>query len=344
MASRPGHIDSDLGSSRTSVSIMVLPTSFTLRGIHTFTREIALALWRMRQQQIGELVRHEAVDLLGHRAIAGAQAGLDVRHSDAQLRRRPASPPSSSSRRRRRSPSPDAGRARPARTASSPRPSARRDCPTPLRDRDPAWAARARRRRPPTCGRRSADPCGRVSAAGRRPAIAWQTGAAFMKLGRAPTTWRMCTKAVLRSERDFALLLEAAARRERHAHGGVDLVERDRRRAAGGNRLGKARPAGGVPLVAFEIRAPSAGGSNAAGQFEPGRNRRARRSCRRRGPRSVPCRARARRWRGRESGRSTLSGSAASTPRCRRCRRRGSPSRPHARARARRRPSRSPSR
>src|SRR4051812_38550413 len=89
-----------------------------------------------------------------------------------------------------------------------------------------------------------------------------------MKFGRAPTTWRMCTIGFLRLQRDLALLPEAAPGRERHAHGGLDLMGRNRGRPARGNRVGEARPAGRVSLVAFEKgAAPPAAGP--AGQLEP---------------------------------------------------------------------------
>ena len=52
-----------------------------------FGQQVLVAVARRRQQQIREPIGDDPVDLLGHRAIEAAQAGLDVRDRDQQLRR-----------------------------------------------------------------------------------------------------------------------------------------------------------------------------------------------------------------------------------------------------------------
>ncbi len=44
-------------------------------------------LGRMYEEQLGDRVGHDAVDLLGHRAVEGAQTGLDVGDRQAELDR-----------------------------------------------------------------------------------------------------------------------------------------------------------------------------------------------------------------------------------------------------------------
>ncbi len=55
-----------------------------LRG-NSLGVQVGLGIVRRDQQQIGELVGEDAVDLLGHGPVAGAQAGFDVGDGDAEL-------------------------------------------------------------------------------------------------------------------------------------------------------------------------------------------------------------------------------------------------------------------
>ena len=57
-----------------------------LLGRHAFGAQVLARIGRRRQQHVGQPIGHDPVDLLRHRAIVAAQAGLDVRHRDQQLR------------------------------------------------------------------------------------------------------------------------------------------------------------------------------------------------------------------------------------------------------------------
>ena len=48
-------------------------------------QEIDIAIDRGREEQVRDLVGEQAVDLLGHGAVEGAQSGFDMRHGDQQL-------------------------------------------------------------------------------------------------------------------------------------------------------------------------------------------------------------------------------------------------------------------
>ena len=77
------------GSKRRSESIIVLPTKCTALRIDAFGGEVRRGLGAVGEEQVREPVGEDAVDLLGHRPVAGAQAGLDVRHRH----RRASAPP-----------------------------------------------------------------------------------------------------------------------------------------------------------------------------------------------------------------------------------------------------------
>ena len=121
------------------------------------------------KQQVGELVGEPSVDLLGHRHVEAAQAGLDVSDGDARAWPRRARRRRSSSRRRRRRPA--SGRR--SRNSSSRPTMIAAVCaacvPEPTLEVDVRLGqAELRGRRRRTSARRSADRCGRAAA--RRPA------------------------------------------------------------------------------------------------------------------------------------------------------------------------------
>ena len=47
--------------------------------------QVQVAIFRRREEEVGELVGHEAIDLFGHRAIEGAKPGFDVSDAHVQL-------------------------------------------------------------------------------------------------------------------------------------------------------------------------------------------------------------------------------------------------------------------
>ena len=136
-----------------------------------------------------EEVGDAPVDLLGHRVVEAAQAGLDVGEREQQLGARRAPPPSSSSRRRRRRRAPGA---RPRNASSSATMSAAvwTACvpePTP---RLTSGAGSPRSRKNTSDIARVVVLAGVDEPLRRRPLARARarTGAAFMKFGRAPTT------------------------------------------------------------------------------------------------------------------------------------------------------------
>lgn len=58
-----------------------------LVGVGALVAQVADRVGARREEQVRELVGDEAVDLLGHRHVEGAQAGLDVGEGDAELAR-----------------------------------------------------------------------------------------------------------------------------------------------------------------------------------------------------------------------------------------------------------------
>ena len=56
------------------------------RGVDALAREVLLRLRAVREQQVGEAVGEDAVDLLGHRPVARPQACLEMGDRDVQLR------------------------------------------------------------------------------------------------------------------------------------------------------------------------------------------------------------------------------------------------------------------
>ena len=62
----------------TSVSIIVLPTSWIASAGRPSRQQVVARLRRVDEQQLRELVGDDPVDLLRHRAVEGAQPGLDV--------------------------------------------------------------------------------------------------------------------------------------------------------------------------------------------------------------------------------------------------------------------------
>ena len=69
------------------MSIIVLPTNRIRRSSTPSARRLSLGLGRVQEEQLGEVVGDDPVDLLGHRPVEAAQAGLDVGDRDPELRR-----------------------------------------------------------------------------------------------------------------------------------------------------------------------------------------------------------------------------------------------------------------
>ncbi len=132
----------------------------------------------------------DAVELLRHRAVEGAHAGLDVRDRDAGLRRR------ERARQRRVGVAVDEHHVGPLRgdLALQQRracaPSARCCCRRRRAARGRAPARRARRRRRATSRRRSAGRCAR-SRSSWRSRSSFETAAALTNCGRLPMTVRI---------------------------------------------------------------------------------------------------------------------------------------------------------
>ena len=76
-----------IGRIATSVSIIVLPTKW-MRCVGRAPRAAGCsrASGECDEEQVGDRVGDDAVDLLGHRAVEAAQARLDVADRDAELR------------------------------------------------------------------------------------------------------------------------------------------------------------------------------------------------------------------------------------------------------------------
>ncbi len=54
-------------------------------GRHPLVREVGLGLGRVREEQVGDLIDQDPVDLLRHRPVEAPQPGLDVGERDAQV-------------------------------------------------------------------------------------------------------------------------------------------------------------------------------------------------------------------------------------------------------------------
>ncbi len=64
---------------------MMFPTKRIFSGRNSFARRFSFASSDGREQQVGDGIGHDAIDLLGHGAVEAAQARLDVGDLDAQL-------------------------------------------------------------------------------------------------------------------------------------------------------------------------------------------------------------------------------------------------------------------
>ena len=53
--------------------------------IDAFAQEIAIPVVGGREEKVGQLIRHQAIDFLGHRAIARSKAGFDVGDRNEEL-------------------------------------------------------------------------------------------------------------------------------------------------------------------------------------------------------------------------------------------------------------------
>ena len=161
------------GASRTFASIMTSPTWRTPSTIPS-RPEVLDGGVAGAEEERGEGVDQDPVQLLGHRAVERAKPGLDVRDRDAELRRRERRLRASSSCPRRRGRRRALARGWPARCRAASAPSARRASPSRPRAGRRADRARARRRRSARARGRSAgrvqddlvDPCSEVRATG----------------------------------------------------------------------------------------------------------------------------------------------------------------------------------
>ena len=154
---------------------------------HALGREVGDGGRRRREQPAREVVGHDAVDLLGHPPVEAAQAGLDVRDGDAELRRgeRPGE--------RRVRVAVDEHRVRPLgdedrlerRRASAPsaRPGRRRR----RRGSGPASAGRARAKNAPAIASSQCWPVSTKTSSWRARS-AGCSAAALISWGRVPTT------------------------------------------------------------------------------------------------------------------------------------------------------------
>ena len=158
-------------------------------------RRFSIASSRVDEEEVGELVGDDPVDLLGHRAVEAAQAGLDVRDRDAAASPRRAPRRASSSRRRGRSRGPGAPRSRTGSRRSITRAVCTACVPEPTPSR---WSGSGM----PSSSRKTSDISAvvvlarvderRAAPSGSRRRSAAMTGAIFTKFGRAPTTARRC--------------------------------------------------------------------------------------------------------------------------------------------------------
>ena len=144
-----------------SVSIITLPTSRTFAAAIPSRRRLAIAARLGHEQQVGDRVGHEPVDLLRHRPVEAAEAGLDVRHRDPQLHRRQRAGDGRvdvAEHDRRVGPASPAGAPRSARGCAR---SARRATPSPPRGARRAAGSELLEEHLGSCRGRSAGRCGR---------------------------------------------------------------------------------------------------------------------------------------------------------------------------------------
>ena len=212
------------GWKSSATSTITSPTS-SMRPATCSRSRFSTAVSRRAQQQVGEVVGQDAVELLGHRAVERAHARLDVRDRDARLRGRERRRRASSSCRRRRARrraarSPAAARARRA-CAPSARCSCRRGC----RARARAAGRRAPRRTPCVS---SSSWCWPVwtSSSSCSARSARETAAALTNCGRFPMTVTTRKPFARAAARELARAILRAA----HA----SLVRVARQRAADG--------------------------------------------------------------------------------------------------------------
>ena len=71
-------------SSATRVSIIVLPTNFIRLVGDALRAQVVLGLGGVQEEQVGEVIDDDPVDLLGHRTVEAAQPGLDVADCDPE--------------------------------------------------------------------------------------------------------------------------------------------------------------------------------------------------------------------------------------------------------------------
>ncbi len=71
-------------SSATRVSIIVLPTNRNPRSSTPSARRLSSRLGRVQEEQLGEVIGDDPVDLLRHRAVEAPQPGLDVADRDPE--------------------------------------------------------------------------------------------------------------------------------------------------------------------------------------------------------------------------------------------------------------------
>ena len=69
------------------MSIITLPTKRMRSVGDALAAQVLVRVRARREQEVGERVGDEPIDLLGHRAVEGAEARLDVGDADAELRR-----------------------------------------------------------------------------------------------------------------------------------------------------------------------------------------------------------------------------------------------------------------
>ena len=181
------------GISCTSVSIITFPTRLIDRGVGAFGEQVLVGVLRRGEVPGGQPIGHDAIDLVGHRRGRRERSPASTCPTGMPIFDAASEAASVELSRRTRARGRDAARAGIAPCPSGSAPSARAWMPDPTpRFSSGLRNAQLAENRVRHVRRRSAARCGRASAGTERRPSAAITGATFMKLGTAPTTWRMC--------------------------------------------------------------------------------------------------------------------------------------------------------